>query len=109
MSGDTSEPVNVNSLALLAGDVLATRAKALIDQFAAGDWKPLADLKAAVSTYSEVRLGSTIADSQPPEPLPTCEGCKHRDQCEGIPAADRDCLRGRRRSCTQFNWGAGTS
>ena len=92
MSADTSKPVNGNALAILAADVLATRAQTLIGQLAAGDWKPLADLKAAVSNYSEVRLGSTIADSQPPEALPTCEGCKHRQQCEGIPAADRDCF-----------------
>jgi hypothetical protein len=87
-SPPTSEPVNVNALAILAGDVLATRAKALCDQLAAGDWPPLAQLKEAVSTYSEVRLGSTIADSQPPEPLPTCEDCKHGGRCDRIPSAD---------------------
>ncbi len=87
-----TEPVTVNALALLAGDVLATRAKALCDALAAGDWKPLAELKDALATYSEVRLGSTISDSEPPAPLPTCESCKHRDVCSGLPAADRDCF-----------------
>ena len=85
----TSEQVSPNALAILAGDILATRAKALIDALAAGDWKPLAELREALSTYSEVRLGTTLHDSQPP--LPTCETCKHRDQCSGLPAADRDC------------------
>ena len=87
-----AEPVNVNALALIAGDVLATRAKALCDALAAGDWKPLAELKEALATYSEVRLGTTVSDSQPPEPLPTCDTCKHRDVCSGLPVTDRDCF-----------------
>lgn len=88
----TTEQVAPNALAILAGDVLATRAKALCDALAAGDWKPLAELKEALATYSEVRLGTTIADSEPPAPLPTCETCKHREVCAGLPAADRDCF-----------------
>ncbi len=92
MSANTSEPVGTSALAILAGDVLATRAKALIDQLAAAQWEPLAQLKEALATYSEVRLGSTLHDSQPPEPLPTCENCKHREVCSGLPAADRDCF-----------------
>ncbi len=88
----TTEQVTPSALAILAGDVLATRAKALCDALAAGDWKPLADLKAAVATYSEVRLTSTLHDSEPPESLPTCETCKHREVCAGLPAADRDCF-----------------
>lgn len=90
INNTTSEPVSTSAVAILAGDVLATREKTLVDQLAASNWEPLAKLKEALATYSEVRLGSTLHESQPP--LPTCEACKHREQCEGIPAADRDCF-----------------
>ena len=90
MTTDSNRIESSNTLAILAADIVATRAKTLIDQLAAAQWEPLAQLKEALATYSEVRLGSTLHDSQPP--VPTCEACKHRDKCSGLPAADRDCF-----------------
>lgn len=56
------EPIDVNALVAIAGDLLATRAKAVIDQLAAVDWEPLEQLKEALATYSEVRLSLTMAE-----------------------------------------------
>jgi hypothetical protein len=95
----TTEQVSPTGIVILAADVLSTRAAALCDALAAGDWKPLADLKAALSTYAEVRFRNVLKDAADPDPqcmqvndVPTCEGCKQYEQCSGIPTLDRDCF-----------------
>jgi len=51
-----------NALTLLASDVLATRAKTVVDELAAANWEPLERLKEALAVYSEIRLGVAMAE-----------------------------------------------
>ena len=58
---------------VIASDVLATRAKALLDQFAFGPWQPATDLRVALDAYYAVREHAIVtgaiesSDEAPPE------------------------------------------
>lgn len=83
-----SLPPPAHNLVVLSADLLAVAAKNLLEQLAAANWQPMQQLKGALETYETVRLGQVLKE---PAPLPTCEGCKHREQCNGVPALERDC------------------
>ena len=51
-----------NAIAILAADVLATRAGELLDKLACGSWEPAQKLREALQCYSEVRLGVAVAE-----------------------------------------------
>jgi len=67
-----SVPPTGNML-VLAADLLAMRARKLLEQLAHANWEPADQLKSALDTYSEVRQGGIIeaaqqcaADEEPP-------------------------------------------
>ena len=62
------ESVSNQALTILASDVLAVRCKNILDALAAAEWQPLADLKQALETYSELRLGTKLHDCDEPAP-----------------------------------------
>ncbi len=51
-----------STITILAADLLATRAGELLDQLACGSWAPARKLKEALQVYSEVRIGTTMAE-----------------------------------------------
>lgn len=58
----SSTPPAAGTITILAADILATRATQLLEQLAAGSWAPAERLRDALATYSEVRLGTTMAE-----------------------------------------------
>ncbi len=79
-----------NTMEKLAGDLLAVAARRIVDTLACSPtFEPMQQLKDALDVYEQARLGNILKE---PAPLPTCEGCKHREQCSGLPALDRDCF-----------------
>ena len=57
-----SRPPPANTIVVLSADILATRAGELLDQLACGNWAPARKLREALATYSEVRLGTAMAE-----------------------------------------------
>jgi hypothetical protein len=77
-----------NTLTALAGDLLATRAGELLEQLACGKWGPATKLREALQCYSEVRLGTTVAEQ-------VDVVCSHGDAWdEPAPKPERSVLRG---------------
>jgi hypothetical protein len=76
---NVAESVSNQALTILASDVLAVRCKNILDQMAAAEWQPLADLRQALETYSELRLGTKLHDSEPPDdgPAPPTQRSVH--------------------------------
>ena len=57
-----STPPPASTLVVLSADLLATRAGELLEQVAFGSWPPALKLRDALQCYSEVRLGTTMAE-----------------------------------------------
>ena len=57
-----STPPPANTIAILAADLLATRAGQLLECLAFGSWEPAVKLREALATYSEVRIGTAMAE-----------------------------------------------
>ncbi len=57
-----STPPPANTIVVLSADILATRAGELLDQLACANWSPAQKLREALQVYSEVRIGTTMAE-----------------------------------------------
>ena len=105
-------PPPAQNLVILSGDLLAVEVHRLIDGIANFQtYGRYEQLRSALNTYTEARFEGILNHTEPSEtfreyikggrdgdpqrmqinPLPTCESCKHKDKCSGLPAADRDC------------------
>lgn len=56
-----------NTLERLAADLLAQRARTLLDQLAHAGWEPAVKLQTALDTYDEVRSGNLLKDTSDPQ------------------------------------------
>ena len=85
-----------NALVVLSADVVARRATQVLKELAGAErWPAAQRLKEALAAYSEVRLGTVVKDSDPQAMQlspPTCERCRRRSACDGVPNDDGDCF-----------------
>ena len=65
MSAD--KDLNPVAVALVAGDLLAQKAKAMCDALAAAQWTPLSELRDATQTYLLVRRSEPVSDEPAPQ------------------------------------------
>lgn len=61
-----TNPPPATCLVTLAGDLLAQRARELLEQVAFGSWAPGIKLRDALATYAEVRTGNIVKGAVSP-------------------------------------------
>ena len=62
-----STPPPASTIQTLAADLLAQRARELLEQVAFGGWGPAQKLKTALDVYTEVRSGNMLKDANDPQ------------------------------------------
>lgn len=62
-----STPPPANTLERLAADMIAVRAKTLLERLALADWEPAVKLQQAVDCYDEIRSGNMLKDASDPQ------------------------------------------
>lgn len=79
-----STPPPATNLVILAGDLVASAARNLLDQLACGTWEPAARLRQALDAYECARTGDEITNAQDPQactvadwPVPQTERSVH--------------------------------
>ncbi len=78
-------PPPANTMLTLASDLLAMRVKQLLTVLAAHNFEPLEQLRQALDTYEQVRIGGAIVEASDPqrmavanwEPAPITERSVH--------------------------------